>query len=155
MVCASLSSWSVPGVYATAAARILACRLADAVVGVAGTVRENVRLRRGFRLAAAPGGLVGCYLHQSVAPGLGRIAGLVALECSQPLAGDAAAAAQVGRGAVLLASLSGCIVCAVNAAWLCIPLCIGWRLALLSLVQQICAADGRRPMHPHRALRLG
>lgn len=65
---------------------------------MAGTVRENVRLRRGFRLAAAPGGLVGCYLHQSVAPGLGRIAGLVALESSTPLAGDAAAAAQVGNG---------------------------------------------------------
>lgn len=73
------------------------CRLGDAVANVAGSVRENVRLRRGFRLAAAPGGLIGCYLHQSVAPGLGRIAGLVALESSKPLAGDAAATAQVGR----------------------------------------------------------
>ncbi|KAI7839700.1 hypothetical protein COHA_006507 [Chlorella ohadii] len=68
--------------------------LGDAVANVAGSVRENVRLRRGFRLAAAPGGLIGCYLHQSVAPGLGRIAGLVALESSKPLAGDAAATAQ-------------------------------------------------------------
>lgn len=70
------------------------------MVGVAGSVRENVRLRRGFRLAARPGGLVGVYLHQSVAPGLGRIAGLVALEASPPLAGEAAAEAQVraGRG---------------------------------------------------------
>ncbi len=73
------------------------CRLGDAVANVAGSVRENVRLRRGFRLAAAPGGLIGCYLHQSVAPGLGRIAGLVALESSKPLAGDAAATARVGR----------------------------------------------------------
>ena len=55
------------------------------MVGVAGSVRENVRLRRGFRLAAGTGGaggVVGSYLHQSVAPGLGRIAGLVALEAA-------------------------------------------------------------------------
>lgn len=68
------------------------------MVGVAGSVRENVRLRRGFRLSAGAGGLVGCYLHQSVAPGLGRIAGLVALESSKPLASDAAAVAQVRCG---------------------------------------------------------
>ena len=72
------------------------CRLEDAVVGVAGSVRENVRLRRGFRMAA-PGGVVGAYLHQAVAPGLGRIAGLVALQSSSPLQGQAAAAAQVGE----------------------------------------------------------
>lgn len=69
------------------------------MVGVAGSVRENVRLRRGFRLAAGPGGLIGCYLHQTVEPGLGRIAGLVAVESSKPLAGDSATAAQVGRDA--------------------------------------------------------
>lgn len=66
------------------------------MVGVAGSVRENIRLRRGFRLAAGPGGVVGSYLHQSVAPGLGRIAGLVALEASPALAGEAAQQAQVG-----------------------------------------------------------
>lgn len=71
------------------------CSLADAVVGVAGSVRENVKLRRGFRLEA-PGGVVGTYLHSSVAPGLGRIAGLVALQSSSgALAGEAAAQAQV------------------------------------------------------------
>ncbi|KAL4434430.1 hypothetical protein ABPG75_000871 [Micractinium tetrahymenae] len=68
--------------------------LADAVVGVAGSVRENVKLRRGFRLEA-PGGVIGTYLHGSVAPGLARIAGLVALQSgSGALAGDAAAQAQ-------------------------------------------------------------
>jgi hypothetical protein len=45
---------------------------------------------------AAPGGVVGAYLHQAVAPGLGRIAGLVAVQSSTPLQGEAAAAAQVG-----------------------------------------------------------
>lgn len=68
-------------------------------MGLAGSVRENVRLRRGFRLASAPGGVVGAYLHQSVAPGLGRIAGLVAIEASAPLEGAAAEQAQVGCAA--------------------------------------------------------
>ena len=60
-------------------------------------MRENIRLRRAFLLAAgaAPFGLVGSYLHTSPAPGLGRIAGLVALEADKPLSGEAAAAVQV------------------------------------------------------------
>ncbi|PSC75347.1 elongation factor Ts [Micractinium conductrix] len=66
----------------------------EAVVGLAGSVRENVRLRRGFRLAA-PGGVVGAYVHSAVAPGLGRIAGLVSLQSSSgALAGAAAVGAQ-------------------------------------------------------------
>lgn len=76
------------------------CRVEDAVVGVAGSVRENIRLRRAFLVAAtgAPSqGLVGSYIHTSPAPGLGRIAGLVALESDKPLAGEAAAAVQVRR----------------------------------------------------------
>ncbi len=75
------------------------------MVGVAGSVRENVKLRRGFRLEA-PGGVVGAYLHSSVAPGLGRIAGLVALQSSSgALAGEAAAQAQVWTGRVCGADL--------------------------------------------------
>lgn len=80
-------------------------------MGVAGSVRENVRLRRGFRLEA-PGGVVGTYLHSSVAPGLGRIAGLVAVQGSSgALAGEAAVQAQVGRQgehAGVLVSAAGC-----------------------------------------------
>jgi hypothetical protein len=76
---------------------------------VAGSVRENVRLRRGFRLAA-PRGLVGAYLHGRVGDSLGRIAGLVALEAEPALEGPAAEQAQVrGRrglsGALLLAAV--------------------------------------------------
>eukprot|EP00887_Chlorella_sp_A99_P000456 scaffold17.g456.t1 len=71
-----------------------ASSLGDAVVAVAGSVRENVRLRRGFRLAAGPGGAVGTYVHAAVGGGLGRIAGLVALESEPPAAGEAAAAVE-------------------------------------------------------------
>jgi elongation factor Ts len=54
--------------------------LADAVAAVAGTVRENIVLRRGARLDAAPdGGVLGSYVHTAVGPGLGRMAALVAL----------------------------------------------------------------------------
>ncbi|EFN51349.1 hypothetical protein CHLNCDRAFT_37444 [Chlorella variabilis] len=67
--------------------------LEEAVASVAASVRENVRLRRGFRLAA-PGALVGAYLHQKAGDEAGRIAGLVALASSQPLAGAGAEQAQ-------------------------------------------------------------
>jgi elongation factor Ts len=57
--------------------------VADAVVALAGSMRENIRLRRAFRLAArGPAGVVGTYVHAAVGHGLGRIAGLVALEGS-------------------------------------------------------------------------
>ncbi|GAB4823613.1 hypothetical protein N2152v2_010659 [Parachlorella kessleri] len=71
-------------------------RLEDAVVGVAGSVRENIRLRRGFAVAVPEGGrgLVGSYLHTAAAPGLGRIAGLVALQSGEELGAAAAAAVQ-------------------------------------------------------------
>ena len=74
----------------------LPCRLEDAVVGVAGSVRENIRLRRGFLVAVPEGGrgLVGSYLHTAAAPGLGRIAGLVALQSEKELGAEAAAAVQ-------------------------------------------------------------
>eukprot|EP00898_Chlorokybus_atmophyticus_P004859 jgi/Chlat1/5374/Chrsp35S05216 len=51
----------------------------DAVAGVAATVGENVRLRRVFRLTE-PNGVVASYLHTSPQPGLGRMAGVVALQ---------------------------------------------------------------------------
>lgn len=71
------------------------CSLGDAVTAVAGSVRENVRLRRGFRLGVDPGGAVGVYVHAGVGmEGLGRIAGLVALESQPPATGEAAAAVE-------------------------------------------------------------
>lgn len=70
--------------------------LEDAVANVAGTVRENVRLRRAFFLPRPTGGVVASYLHQGAGEGLGRIAALVVLAPRDPgaeLAGPAAEAA--------------------------------------------------------------
>ncbi|DBA90441.1 TPA: Elongation factor, variant 4 [Trebouxia sp. C0004] len=53
----------------------------DAVAEVAGGVRENIKLRRGFRIGSEAG-LISSYVHTSPAPGLGRMAALVALETS-------------------------------------------------------------------------
>lgn len=49
----------------------------EVVATVAAKVRENVRLRRAFRLE---GQTIGTYLHASIAPGVGRIAGLVSFD---------------------------------------------------------------------------
>lgn len=58
--------------------------LQDAVTDLAGTVRENLKLRRAFRLAVPQGvgGVCGTYLHAKVGPGLGlgRIAGAVVMQ---------------------------------------------------------------------------
>ncbi|KIZ06862.1 Elongation factor Ts [Monoraphidium neglectum] len=69
--------------------------LPDACAEVAAKVRENIKLRRGFVLAAAPGGVVGGYVHMAAGPGLGRIASVVALAApgGAPLQQDQAAAA--------------------------------------------------------------
>jgi len=53
--------------------------LSEACAEVAAKVRENIRLRRGFVLAAPRGGVVGGYVHMPAGPGLGRIATAVAL----------------------------------------------------------------------------
>lgn len=69
------------------------------MTGVAGTVRENIRLRRAFLLPLPPGGVVGSYLHQSSGEGLGQMAGLVALasEAGALEGGAAAQAADLAR----------------------------------------------------------
>ncbi|KAK9808957.1 hypothetical protein WJX72_007019 [[Myrmecia] bisecta] len=54
----------------------------DAVSDVAGTVRENIKLRRAHRLSC-PDGVIASYLHTSPAPGLGRMGALVALQDAQ------------------------------------------------------------------------
>lgn len=56
-----------------------ASNLASAVTTVAGGVRENIVLRRGARLDAVAGGVLGSYIHTAAGPGLGRMAALVAL----------------------------------------------------------------------------
>ncbi len=57
-------------------------------------MRENVRVRRAARLAAPPGGAVGAYVHAAAAPGLGRVAALVALAPLDGAAGADPAAAR-------------------------------------------------------------
>ena len=79
--------------------------LADIVQGVAGTVRENVKLRRGVVLRSLNGigsGVVGTYLHAKVdgAPGCGRIAGAVLLESDGGFSGVGGVSG-VGEGADL------------------------------------------------------
>jgi hypothetical protein len=71
---------SPSGYEAGAAAGASTSGLADACADVAAKVRENVKLRRGFLLAAPPGGVVGAYVHMPAARGLGRIVSAVALE---------------------------------------------------------------------------
>ncbi|KAF5834737.1 elongation factor TS-domain-containing protein [Dunaliella salina] len=53
--------------------------VSEACAEVAGQVRENVRIRRAFRVKTTTG-LISSYIHQSLCPGLGRIASLVLLE---------------------------------------------------------------------------
>lgn len=53
----------------------------DVTAEVAGTVRENIQLRRAFQLSSSHG-VVGWYMHGALAPGLGRIAAAVALQAS-------------------------------------------------------------------------
>lgn len=68
---------------------------------MAGTVRENILLRRAFYLPIPSGGAVGTYTHQSAGNNLGKIVAAVTLapqEEGAALAGEAAASvAELGR----------------------------------------------------------
>ena len=66
--------------------------IGDAVADVAGSVRENIKLRRGYYVTVPSGssGTIGSYIHGGIAPGLGRIASLVLLQHKEPLTDDAA-----------------------------------------------------------------
>ncbi|KAG2448751.1 hypothetical protein HYH02_006105 [Chlamydomonas schloesseri] len=81
--------------------------VSEAVTALAAQVRENVRLRRAFRVDSGAGGLVFPYVHQAAAPGLGKLASVVVLapeqqgdKAGQPL--DAA-----GRGGPQLLAAGG------------------------------------------------
>ncbi|WOL18450.1 hypothetical protein Cni_G27245 [Canna indica] len=52
----------------------------NAVAEVAAIVGENVKIRRGYALSTSSHGVIVSYLHTSLMPGLGRIAGLLTLE---------------------------------------------------------------------------
>ncbi|XP_010547180.1 PREDICTED: elongation factor Ts, mitochondrial-like [Tarenaya hassleriana] len=54
--------------------------VSNAVTEVAAIMGENVKFRRGFLLSKTSPGVLSTYLHTSPQPGLGRIAGIVALE---------------------------------------------------------------------------
>jgi elongation factor Ts len=63
-----------------------ATTVGEAVADVAGSVRENIKLRRGYYVPVPSGssGTIGTYIHGGIAPGLGRIASLVLLQHKEP-----------------------------------------------------------------------
>ncbi|KAG2501311.1 hypothetical protein HYH03_001107 [Edaphochlamys debaryana] len=100
--------------------------VSEAVTGLAAQVRENVRLRRAFRVdsgdglvysyvhqAAAPSlppyGLVYSYVHQAAAPGLGKLASVVVLgpDGGQPLEPLAATPSLASAGEGLAMHVAG------------------------------------------------
>eukprot|EP00775_Hariotina_reticulata_P010725 gene10725-10882_t len=62
----------------------------EACATLAGKVRENIALRRGFLVQAAEHGVVSSYVHMPVTAGAGRIAAVVALQASGPITQDVA-----------------------------------------------------------------
>ena len=66
--------------------------VADAIANAIATIGENMTLRRAAEVSVTAG-VIGSYIHNSVADGLGKIGVLVALEST----GDAAALADVAR----------------------------------------------------------
>ena len=67
-------------------------KVAEAIANAIATIGENMTLRRAAEVSVTVG-VVGSYIHNSVADGLGKIGVLVALEST----GDAAALADVAR----------------------------------------------------------
>jgi len=81
------------GVDAISAARTVDGEvIGDMITNMIATIGENMLLRRSARFVVAPGA-VGAYVHNAVAPELGRIGVLVALEG----AGDQAVLQELGR----------------------------------------------------------
>ncbi len=80
------------GVEAVNAASIDGGTVQDMVTGLIATIGENMVVRRSARLQASPGA-VASYIHNAVAPGLGRIGVLVAIEGE----GDQATLTELGR----------------------------------------------------------
>jgi elongation factor Ts len=68
-----------PDMDAIAAARIGNETVADAIASAIATIGENITLRRAAQLAVGQG-VVASYVHSSVAPNLGKIGVIVALE---------------------------------------------------------------------------
>jgi elongation factor Ts len=66
--------------------------VAEQLTSLIATIGENMNIRRGVRLEVSAGVVAG-YVHSSIAPGLGKIACLVALEST----GDQARLAEVGK----------------------------------------------------------
>nr|A8IGK2.1 RecName: Full=Elongation factor Ts, mitochondrial; Short=EF-Ts; Short=EF-TsMt [Chlamydomonas reinhardtii] len=76
--------------------------VSEAVTALAVQVRENVRLRRAFRVDSGAGGLVFPYVHQAAAPGLGKLASVVVLapepdDKAQPLVLDKVVEGRLGK----------------------------------------------------------
>ncbi|KAG2501310.1 hypothetical protein HYH03_001107 [Edaphochlamys debaryana] len=82
--------------------------VSEAVTGLAAQVRENVRLRRAFRVDSGDG-LVYSYVHQAAAPGLGKLASVVVLgpDGGQPLEPLAATPSLASAGEGLAMHVAG------------------------------------------------
>jgi len=78
--------------------------LGDAAAATAATVRENIRVRRAFAIAATGAGeVLGSYVHGAVAPGLGRQAAIVRLANVAGASGAKSAADKLAMHAVAAA----------------------------------------------------
>ncbi|KAF6264793.1 elongation factor TS-domain-containing protein [Scenedesmus sp. NREL 46B-D3] len=93
--------------------QLAAARLADGssieegCALLAGQVRENIALRRGYLVRAAPHGVVCSYVHMPVAPGAGRIAAVVALQAENGHVQQAAQAQLLQLGSHLAMHSAG------------------------------------------------
>lgn len=57
--------------------------VADLIASLAGTIGENLILRRSARLAVGPKGMVGYYIHNALGPDMGKIGVLIGLDESK------------------------------------------------------------------------
>ena len=113
----------------------------DAVVEVAAAVRENVQFRRAWAIRPSAGSAVATYVHGAIAPGMGRIASVVALAPAGSGEGSAAAGdvAELGRKLAMHA-------CAANPLYLSeADMPEDARAAERAILVEKSIADGKAP----------
>ncbi|HWE45561.1 MAG TPA: translation elongation factor Ts [Caulobacteraceae bacterium] len=88
----AVAALDADGVDAINAASVDGGAVQDMVTGLIATIGENMMLRRAARFTVSPG-VVATYIHNAIAPDLGRIGVLVALQST----GDKAKLKELGR----------------------------------------------------------